>query len=86
MIDLRLYTRESCSLCDEMKNLLEKVLGEFDARLEIIDIDLDQELVRHYNEEVPVLFVNGRKFAKYRVTETLLREKLLREAWRRGRS
>ena len=82
MIELRLYTRQGCPLCDEMKELLDRVAPEYSARIETVDIDLDRELVRHYDEEVPVLFVNGRKFAKYRVGEPRLRWKLLRETWK----
>ncbi len=83
MIDLRLYSRQGCTLCDEMKETIDRLASDFPLRLEVVDIDLDAELVRHYNEEVPVLFVNGRKFAKYRVTEARLRWKLLREGWKK---
>jgi hypothetical protein len=62
-----------------MKLAIERAAAPFDVRLEIVDIDLDSELVRHYNEDVPVLFVNGRKFAKHRLDETRLRAKLVRE-------
>lgn len=82
MIELRLYSRQSCPLCDDMKATVERVAADFPVRMEVVDIDLDAELVRHYNEEVPVLFVNGRKFAKYRLTEARLRWKLLRESWK----
>jgi glutaredoxin len=32
-----------------------------------IDIDSDAELVRQYNDEVPVITINGRKAFKYRI-------------------
>ena len=80
MIEIRIYTRQSCPLCDEMKELADRVARDYSARVETVDIDLDRELVRHYDVEVPVLFVNGRKFAKYRVGEARLRWKLLRES------
>jgi glutaredoxin len=80
VIEIRIYTRQSCPLCDEMKELADRVARDYSARVEAVDIDLDRELVRHYDAEVPVLFVNGRKFAKYRVGEATLRWKLLRES------
>ncbi len=84
MISLRLYSRRECHLCEEMEKVVRRVSEDFDVRFEIVDVDLDSELVAHYGEEVPVLLVNGRKFAKYRIGEGRLRWKLLREAARGG--
>ena len=39
------------------------------ARIEEINIANDPELEARYGLEIPVLLVNGRKAAKYRVTE-----------------
>lgn len=80
MISLRLYSRRECRLCEEMQETVNRVSEGFSVRFEIVDIDLDSELIGHYGEEVPVLFVNGEKFAKYRIGETRLRWKLMREA------
>ncbi len=80
MISLRLYSRRECRLCEEMQATVNRASEGFSVRLEIVDVDLDSELIGHYGEEVPVLFVNGEKFAKYRIGETRLRWKLMREA------
>jgi Glutaredoxin-like domain (DUF836) len=82
MIRLRLYSRQGCFLCEEMRAEIERARGAYETTLEIVDIDLDRELVRHYDTDVPVLFVNGRKFAKYRVDARVLAEKLARESAR----
>jgi len=37
--------------------------------IEEIDISSDPELERRYGEEIPVLLVEGRKAAKYRISE-----------------
>ena len=34
-----------------------------------IDVDGDQELRRQYNDEVPVVFIDGSQAFKYRMTE-----------------
>jgi len=39
-----------------------------------IDISSDRELEGRYGQEIPVLFVNGRKAAKYRITERELKQ------------
>ena len=82
MISLRLYTRRDCDLCEEMQRILDRATRGFTVHLEVVDVDLDSELVGHYGEDVPVLFVNGEKFAKYRVDERQLRRKLTRESWK----
>ena len=71
MIALTLYSRPGCHLCDEMKAVIARVVGEqaVDITLEEVDISTDAELESRYGTEIPVLLVNGRKVAKYRVTE-----------------
>jgi glutaredoxin len=65
---LRLYSRRECCLCDEMKAVIRQVaiFQEFD--FEDVDIDIGGDLQERYNDEVPVLFIDGRKAFKYRVT------------------
>ena len=75
-IALTIYSRPGCHLCDEMKALVERV-ARTHARpptIEIIDISTDPDLEARYGLEIPVLMVQGRKVAKYRIGE----EELLR--------
>jgi hypothetical protein len=44
--------------------------------LEVLDIDRDSELLRLYNEEVPVIAIDGVKAFKYRLSESELLKKL----------
>ena len=71
MIALTLYTRPGCHLCDDMKATIQRVAGTSPdpIAIEEIDISSDPELERRYGEEIPVLLVEGRKAAKYRITE-----------------
>jgi hypothetical protein len=46
------------------------------AAIEEIDISGDADLEARYGLEIPVLLVNGRKAAKYRITEGELRRLL----------
>ena len=71
-----LYTRVGCHLCDEAKKVLEGARAKTPFELEALDIDLDPELCRLYNEEVPVIAIDGVKAFKYRVTEGELLRKL----------
>lgn len=62
-----LYTRAGCCLCDEAKQLLRQLQGEVCFELQEIDIDQDPALRQRYNEEVPVIFIHGKKAFKYRI-------------------
>ena len=79
MIELTLYTRRDCELCREMEETLTIELPKFAAELRRIEIDGDAALEASYGQEVPVLFVNGRKAFKFRCTPRDLRKRLLRE-------
>ena len=48
--------------------------------LDEVDIDRDADLRRTYNDEVPVIAINGSKAFKYRVTEQELLKKLAARA------
>jgi glutaredoxin len=67
-----LYSRPGCHLCDEMKALVGRVARSHPVTLQEIDISKDAELERLYGLEIPVLIVNGRKAAKYRISEEAL--------------
>jgi glutaredoxin len=68
---LTLYTRPGCHLCDDMKATIQRVVraSPDPIAIEEIDISSDPELERRYGEEIPVLLVEGKKAAKYRITE-----------------
>ena len=67
---LTLYSRPGCHLCDDMKAIVDRVAQSVPLTLEVVDISTDAELEALYGLEIPVLLVNGKKAAKYRVTET----------------
>lgn len=79
-LQLQIYTRKSCCLCEEMKKVIREVAIRFPITLEESDIDARAELKALYGEEVPILFINGRKAFKYRVTARELRKRLQRES------
>ncbi len=69
MHEVVVYSRKGCHLCDVVKDTLERLKGDAEFRWREIDIDADPELRDKYNEEVPVVFVDGRKAFKYRMGE-----------------
>jgi hypothetical protein len=71
VIVLTLYSRPGCRLCDEMKAIVQRVVrsSATPIRIDEIDISTDPDLEARYGVEIPVLLVDGRKAAKYNVTE-----------------
>ncbi len=77
-LQLELYSRPGCHLCDDLRLLCERLGNELPLRLTEVNIEGDPILEARYGEEVPVLFVDGRKAVKFRTTEAALRRKLQR--------
>jgi thiol-disulfide isomerase/thioredoxin len=71
VVILTLYSRPGCHLCDEMKAVVQRVARAQAAPIAIdeIDISTDPDLEARYGTEIQVLLIDGRKAAKYRVTE-----------------
>jgi glutaredoxin len=74
--ELLLYTRQDCCLCDEMKAVVHEAARGFALGVAEVDVDSAPELREKYGSEVPVLFINGRKAFKYRVTVEELKQRL----------
>ncbi len=75
-MELVLYTRAACHLCDEAKGTLAPVLQEFGVSLKEVDVDTDPVLAARYGEQVPVLMLDGRKLAKYHIDAAQVRRAL----------
>ena len=80
MIRLRLLSRPDCHLCEQMRREVDNLLGAEPREWEVVDVDSDPELARRYGEEIPVLFVNERLFAKVRLPRLASRLRLRRAA------
>ena len=86
MITLTLYSRPGCHLCDDMKAIVQRVVRGAPEPIAIdeIDISTDADLEARYGLEIPVLLVDGKKAAKYRIAEDALRRLLNEKADRAG--
>ena len=73
MIALAIYSRPGCHLCDEMKAVVARVAQSVPLMLDEIDISGDPDLESRYGLEIPVLMIEGKKAAKYRITEEELK-------------
>jgi thiol-disulfide isomerase/thioredoxin len=82
VIVLTLYSRPGCHLCDEMKAVVQRVVQVAGLPISIdeIDISTSPDLEARYGLEIPVLLLDGKKAAKYRIAD----EELMRVIAARG--
>ena len=64
-IDVVLYTRHGCHLCDQARQLL----VQHGLIVKAVDIDQDPSLVDRYNECVPVVLIDGRERFRGRINQ-----------------
>jgi glutaredoxin len=76
---LLLYTRKDCCLCQKMKATLSQAARRVPFALKEIDVDTSAGLQAEYGNDVPVLFINGRKAFKHRLTARELEKRLKHE-------
>lgn len=71
-LNVLLYTRKGCHLCDEAYHLLR----QHRIRPQVKDVDEDPQLVEDYGECVPVVLIDGKVRFRGRVSTVLLRRLL----------
>ena len=79
MPDLRevvVYSRKGCHLCEIVKETLSKLERRGGFSWREIDVDGNEELRRQFTDEVPVVFIDGRKAFKYHMDEREFLRKL----------
>jgi glutaredoxin len=70
------YSRKGCHLCEIVKETLVKLERRGGFSWEEVDVDADEALRRQFTDEVPVVFIDGRKAFKYRMDEREFLRKL----------
>ncbi|WP_414444294.1 glutaredoxin family protein [Burkholderia sp. 22PA0106] len=73
-----LYGRGWCHLCDDLRAALAPVATEFQVAVTYVDIDADPALVARYDEDVPVLLLDGTEVCRHRFDAVAVRAALLR--------
>jgi len=77
-MQLTLYGRKDCCLCDEMGEAVAVVAAERGIGLVKVDVDDDPALAGLYGDEVPVLCLGAQRIVSGRVSVRALRALLTR--------
>lgn len=80
-VHIEIYSRPQCHLCDDAKEVIERVRTRYGFTLRVINIEEDPQLEAAYGTQIPVIFINGSKAFKYRVDEAEL-EKKVKKLWK----
>jgi glutaredoxin len=80
-VQVEIYSRPGCHLCDEAKEVIERVQRRVSFDLRVVNIETQPELEKRYGEEIPVVFINGSEAFKYRVDENKF-ENQVKRSWK----
>ncbi len=69
---LTLVGRQGCHLCDDARDVITSVLTQLDANpsdfaLVEVDVDSDEDALRTYSEQIPVLLIDGKVHNFWRI-------------------
>ena len=69
MIEVLLYTKPGCCLCDTVKAQLGRLRAVRPFEYREVNILEDDAAFAKFQEEIPVVFIDGRKAFKYHLDE-----------------
>ena len=72
MRTVTLYGRPGCHLCDDARAALHRVRAAHPFRLEEVDIETDDALLKRYLERIPVIALDGEELFDFFVDEEAL--------------
>lgn len=69
-VTVKLFTKEGCTLCDKVKDVLFNIREEHPHTLVAVDISDDdkKEFREKYKYDIPVLHLNDKYFAKHKLS------------------
>jgi glutaredoxin len=67
MIEVSVYSRSNCHLCEVALEVISDIRKEFDFTITKILIDGNAELEEKYGEQVPVILINDQPHDFFRV-------------------
>nr|WP_285846613.1 glutaredoxin family protein [Priestia koreensis] len=76
-VEIVVYTKETCSLCDKAIDLLEELKKEYPFTYTLIDIYEDDALLEKYQIMIPVVEINGEEVDFGIIDAKKIRKRLL---------
>jgi glutaredoxin len=73
-----IYSRPGCHLCDDAKAVIENSDLSDHYTLEEVNIESDDELLRKYRYDIPVITIDGEEAFRHRVDPNEFRIRVMR--------
>jgi glutaredoxin len=73
-MEVTLYSRPGCSLCEEARRDMEALEEEYGFALRVVNIDDDPELSARYGASIPVVAIDGEAVLMTRVSRFRFRK------------
>lgn len=71
-----IFTKDGCTLCDEVKQRVERVASDYPIQLEMFDITSDEKIFEKYKWVIPVVHIDGEEVFVSKMAELWLRREL----------
>ena len=80
MVEVTFVAKPGCHLCDVARPIVEGVVADYAGRVALVELDMTQDaaLAERWSEDVPVVLIDGRPHASWRVDAARLRDRLER--------
>ena len=72
-----IYSRPGCHLCDEAKTAIQNAGCGERFTLEEINIESDDELLRKFKYDIPIVMIDGVEAFRHRVDTAAFRRKII---------
>lgn len=79
-------TKRACVMCEEARDVISRVGEEIPFMFKEVDIRTSEDLLRRYKEDIPTIFINGKKAFKFKVDESEFRKLVRKEIIKAGMS
>ncbi len=73
---ITIYSKPECHLCERAKEVIERCRQKAEFETEVVDISQKPELLEHFRNDIPVIFLDGQEIARHVVRERKLLELL----------
>ncbi|AZB44976.1 glutaredoxin family protein [Bacillus sp. FJAT-42376] len=75
-MNLTVYSREGCHLCEEAVNIIAELCEEMDGSYTIVDIQKDDGLTEKYGLMIPVIEMDGKTLVYGQVKKDFLSKRI----------
>lgn len=67
--EIILYSKPGCCLCEKVRDQLTELQEQHKFTLQEVNILKDSKVYKLFKDEIPVVFINGKKAFKYHLDE-----------------